>query len=109
MMTPYFKDLDIPLGEFGLANNTLADKTFDHCRIHGTVVMYIGNNTTITLCSFDGNPVSSFIVTTNQYVSGVLGITGCTFINCTFDNVSFIGNQDAINKIKQGFNLTPAP
>lgn len=41
MMTPYFKDLDIPLGDFGLVNQLLEDKTFDHCRIHGPVVAYL--------------------------------------------------------------------
>lgn len=103
MMEPYFKDKDIPLGEFGLINPLLANKTFENCRIHGIVVMYI-SNTTITHCDFYGDD-ANFIVTSNQKIGGVLNVKRCTFINCTFKNVSFIGSADEILKIKSGFKF----
>lgn len=105
MMSPYFKDLDIPLGDFGLVRQLLADKTFDHCRIHGPVVIYLIKSVTITSCEFGGDPEAIFIVTANQRVEGVLGVQDCTFVNCTFDKVSFIGPQDQIEKIRAGFNV----
>lgn len=105
MMTPYFKDLDIPLGDFGLVNQLLADKMFDHCRIHGPVVVHLMKSGTMISCIFSGDIESTFIVATNQRVDGVLGVQNCTFVNCTFDKVSFIGPQDQIDKIKAGFNV----
>ncbi len=103
MMTPYFKDLDIPLGEFGLVSEILVDKTFDHCRIHGPVVLHI-DGITMTLCIFKGDAESTLITTTNKRVDGVLGVRNCTFVNCVFDKVSFIGPQDQIDRIRLGFN-----
>lgn len=105
MMESYFKDKDIPLGDFGLVNSNLQDKTFEKCRIHGTVVIHLENGNTISLCKFSGNLDSNFIVTTNKSVSGVLNLNGCTFIQCDFQNVSFIGDQKAIDSIKTGFNF----
>ena len=104
MMSPCFKDLDIPLGEFGLVNQLLADKTFDNCRIHGPIVLYVITGSILS-CIFNGDRESMFIVTSNQRVDGVLGIQDCTFVNCTFDKVSFIGPQDQIDQLKQGFTF----
>jgi hypothetical protein len=107
MMEPYFKDKDIPLGDFGLVNTELTGKTFENCRIHGIVVLVVGGGTTITGCHLSGNMDASFIITTNEQISGVLKIIKCTFIHCSFKNVSFIGNVEMIKKIKAGFTSSP--
>lgn len=102
MMSPYFEDLDIPLGDFGLVSQLLVDKTFDHCRIHGPVVIYLTHSNTVTACIFNGDPEAMLIVTTSQKVDGVLVVQNCTFVNCTFEKVSFIGTQDSIDEIRRG-------
>ena len=94
------------MGEFGLVNPQLTGKTFEDCRLHGPIVIGIGNEFTMTYCSFTGSPETHLIVTTNEYVGGVLVVERCTFINCTFVNVSFIGNAERIAKIKEGFGIS---
>lgn len=103
MMSPYFKNLDIPLGEFGLVNARLVDRTFENCRIHGPIVVF-AQNTTATSCSFSGNEETTFIVTTNRSVGGVLAVIRCNFINCEFINVSFIGDQKNIDGMRGSLN-----
>lgn len=102
MMTQYFKDLDIPLGDYGLANREMKDKVFDHCRIKGPTVIAI-QDCQIIHCGFEGNIDTTLIVTTNKSMFGVLGANRCKFINCIFENVGIIGNQETIDHIKQGF------
>ena len=102
MMTPYFKDLDIPLGDYGLVNRTMEDKVFDNCRIKGPTVIAI-QDCVITHCDFEGDINTLLIVTTNKSTLGVLGTNRCKFINCTFVNVGIIGNQETIDHIKKGF------
>jgi hypothetical protein len=102
MMTPYFKNLDIPLGDYGLVNRTMEDKVFDHCRIKGPTVIAI-RDCVITSCHFEGNINTILIVTTNKNVRGVLGTSRCKFINCTFENVGIIGDKETIAHIKEGF------
>jgi len=36
-------------------------------------------------------------------INGVLALKNCTFMHCTFDKVSIIGNKEQIDKIKEGF------
>lgn len=103
MMQEHFKDKDIPLGEFGIANSELHNKTFINCRIYGAIVMYLRKNNVVNYCSLWGDIDSSFIITTNEKISGVLAIDDCTFINCTFYNISFIGNKNQIERLKEKF------
>lgn len=102
MMTPYFKDLDIPLGDYGLVNRTMEDKVFDHCRIKGPTVIAI-QDCVITHCDFEGDINTTLIVTANRSIHGVLGTNRCKFISCSFENVGIIGNQETIDRIKEGF------
>ena len=102
MMTQYFKALDIPLGDYGLVNRKMEDKVFDHCRIKGPTVIAI-QDCLLTHCTFEGDIDTTLIVTTNKSMFGVLGASRCKFINCIFENVGIIGNQEIIDHIKQGF------
>jgi len=104
MLSPYFKDLDIPLGEFGSTNSLLSGKTFDHCRLHGPIVVAILHDVKMTMSSFSGDSESIFIVTSNKRANGVLGIENCTFVDCYFEKVAFIGSQEQIDQIKKGFS-----
>jgi hypothetical protein len=106
MMSPYFKDLDIPLGQFALVNTELANKTFENCRIHGPIVLLVLQSN-ITHCSFDADIDSTFITTTNLTVSGVLKVSKCTFFNCNFIKVSVIGDINQISEIKRGIKIDP--
>jgi len=99
----YFKSLDIPLGELGLVNTTLSDKTFENCRIHGPIIIGISNSITLVSCEFDGDPDITFIVTSNERVLGVLEVINCTFINCKFIKIGFIGNEKGIAFLKGEF------
>ncbi len=105
MLNQYFKGVDIPLGSFGLINNTLKNKTFEDCRINGPVVVHVGDNTKILNNTWLGNPDFTFIITTNKALSGVVDLQGCTFIKCTFQQVSFIGPEEQIDMIKAGFGF----
>ncbi|MDP3879706.1 MAG: hypothetical protein Q8Q07_05305 [Dehalococcoidales bacterium] len=107
MLSSYFRDVDVPLAEFGRISPILEGKTFENSRIHGPVVLLVGEGTTITSSSFTGDPEASFIVTTNKHVSGVLQTKRTTFINSRFDGVSFIGDQELIDRIKKGFDINP--
>jgi hypothetical protein len=102
LMEQYFKDKDIPLGEFGLVNSLLVNKTFVNCRLHGNIVIFLRKNNTLTNCTFRGDAESIFIITTNKMVGGVLATDNCTFIGCEFYNVSFIGNAEAMEKLRTG-------
>lgn len=103
LMGEYFKNKDIPLGEFSLVNHELINKTFDNCRIHGTVVIYLKKNIDLLNCDFAGDIESTFITTTNTSVMGTLALENCKFINCYFYNVSFIGSKNTIAKLKSMF------
>jgi hypothetical protein len=103
MMTQYFKDLDIPLGDYGLVNREMEDKVFDHCRIRGPTVIAV-QDCLIAHCEFEGDIDTTLIVTTNKSMFGVLGTNRCKFINCIFENVGIIANQETIDRIKQGFS-----
>lgn len=102
MMAPYFKELDIPLGQYGLVNKVMEDKVFDHCRIKGPAVISL-TNSQVTGCSFDGDLATTFIITTNKTAIGILGVVRCKFIDCTFENVSIIGSQETVEKMRPGF------
>lgn len=106
MMQQFFKDQDIPLGQFGLVNEFLSDKTFEKCRIHGPAVIYLENGNTITGCALNGTTEANFIITSNERLGGILGLRNCSFLNCEFINISFIGNAKLIGVIKAGFSFS---
>jgi hypothetical protein len=105
MMQPYFKDTVIPIAGIitSYTEPVLRNKTFERCTIIGPAIFVLQHFVTMSHCSFEGDPESMFIVTTNKRVWGVIALDHDTFISCNFKKVAFIGPQELIDSIKKGF------
>ncbi len=104
LASPYLKDRDIPITSLGMVNPVIKNKVFDNCRIIGPAVMTIAH-TEIRGCGASGTPDTNFVVVPNEAMEGILLLEGCRILNCTFVNVSFVGNGELIAKLREGFGV----
>ena len=107
LLTNHFKGRSVKLADLvgKLEITIIRSKTFEDCDIHGPAVIYLMNYTKLVDNSFRGALDTTFIVTTQKVVTGVIGLEDCVFRKCNFHNISIIGSPEAIETFKKGFTV----
>lgn len=103
-MTDTHSEEAIIIGE--LARTTTPDcvlrsHTFENCGIYGPAVLLWAKGGKIDRCSFPPFDIDAWLwVQPHHRVTGVVVIEDCTFENCRFENVVWMGPQSFVDALK---------
>jgi hypothetical protein len=75
-------------------------RTFEDCEIYGPAVLVLSGVGQMYKCGFD-HP-AAFITANQEHVVGPILVKDCSFKQCRFHGVGFIGPEETIKKFKSG-------
>ena len=76
-------------------------KTIENTLVVGPAVVALIDSVTMDAVQFSGDPESTFItVPEGKRAQGIVGIRNSTFRNCRFQNISFIGTQEVVDRMQ---------
>ena len=107
-LDPFFSKKVIRLSDMLLDGEyMIEDKTFENCAIIGPAIIGIdpGKPGGFAHCAFSGNLESIFIeVAPPRNAQGVIGLSGCMFRSCKFQNIRIIGPPRLREKFAAGIS-----
>jgi hypothetical protein len=78
--------------------------SFDGCHILGPAVVHLVGETSLTRCTFEGDPNGIFLqlALEQEHLLGVIGLEACSFDRCKFAGISFIDkNRELRTRVEQ--------
>lgn len=85
---------DVRVADLTRESPTIRYKTFVNCTIYGPAMILINNPNYFSDVGIEGTMESCLVETTNRRLIGVIVLESCTFKNCKFRNVGFIGDPE---------------
>lgn len=89
-----FRDEIVRIAELTVNEALLENLEFSNCRIIGPAVLALLNDNTLISCRFDAPDLNALywvVPPDRPIVMGAVGVRGCTFSNCSFDQIGFAG------------------
>lgn len=86
--------------DLAMLDGVVRKRIFVDCDIYGPAILSARGENNIYDSFIQGDPEGSFIKTSNQTIIGAVIYEDCTFRNCRFYNVGFIGTPEWIEKLK---------
>jgi hypothetical protein len=98
----HLKGLTIRIADLVREDIVIRNKVFENCYIYGPATIFPIGKGRFLENVFDTNLDSIFIITNQKNLVGVIGVENCSFINCHFQRIAFIGPETLKQKIMEG-------
>lgn len=85
----------------------IRDTNFTDCDVHGAAIIYLGNDTRMAHCKWDGDPDAVFweIAPDRQSIVGAIHLERVSFVGCRFTAVGIAVPRADMAKVKAGFGV----
>jgi len=94
------ENMTIRISDLVREDHVIRNRIFKNCYIYGPAMIGVKNVNIFINSGIEGNYDITFIETTNKLVIGVIEIQDCTFTDCHFRKIGFIGSPENIAKLK---------
>lgn len=94
-----YEDRVVRISEMVAVDGVLDGFTFVGCQVNGPAVLILIGNSTITHCNLGGPTMDAVlweIPPARTVVAGAIAVQSCHFEGCSFQNIGFAGQADAI-------------
>jgi hypothetical protein len=102
-----FRNDVVRIAELTVNTSMLEGYEFSNCRIIGPAVLALLGDVAIIGCSWNAPGFDAIfweVPPTRPVVVGAVGVTRCTFSNCTFEQVGIAGPPEARSQLERGFS-----
>src|SRR3972149_7791118 len=98
----HLKGLTIRISDLVREDIIIRNRVFEDCYIYGPATIFPINNFLFLKNDLESDLDSIFIVTNQKNLIGVIGVENCSFINCHFKSIVFIGHESLKQIIMKG-------
>jgi hypothetical protein len=105
---PAFRNDVVRISDLTVNTSILEGYDFSNCRIIGPAVLALLENVSIVGCTWDAPGFDAIyweVPPTRPVVVGAVGVTRCTFSNCTFQQVGIAGPPELRAELERGFSV----
>ena len=108
---PYLKGYNLRLEDLADAAQVIHDRTFEDCWIYGPAIVVGYSDNFFRHPTFLAKTFESLflIVPDHTELTGAILLRNCTFINCHFMGVQFIGSANQIGEMRRTFKINSNP